>query len=250
LTIRLASWSSAAVLLVALLLLGVVAGAFVATRVLATSDMGWDQIADALGGAMVGCVTALVVWVVAVRSLRPRGRVVLAACALAGMVGVSAASRAMPANIRVANPADLPPPLVEPFSLRLGTADGLAGPSSDGSRLPWRVLRTGSNLSLDYVPIDRPGELCLSTAALGSPDGIAAFNALRATLAALPIEVDCGAPCPSCDDVGLEWYLDQERFTMQLTDRCWRTNEAVRPLRAAVEHIVATYGAAAVCEGR
>jgi hypothetical protein len=245
---RLAAWSSAAVLLVALLLLGLVTGVFVATRVLATTGMGWDQIADALGGAMVGGASALVAWGVALRTLGPPRRFVLAAIAVAGAFGVAAASRTVPMNVRVGNPADVPPPVVESFSLQIGTADGVPGPSADGSRLPWRVLRIGSNLSFDYVPVDRPGELCLAVVGLDSPEDVASFRALRSTLMTVPGEVDCGPPCPSCGDVGLEWYLDQTRFTLQVTDSCWRASDVIRPLRVAVEDIVATYGAGAVCE--
>jgi hypothetical protein len=196
---------------------------------------------------MIGAAVGVVVWIVALRALRPRGRIVLAALAVAGLFAVSAASRVMPTNVRAPNPASGPPPLVERFNLQLGVAEPASG-SSVGSRLPWRVLRIGSNLAFDYVPVDRPGALCLSVVGFDAPEGVETFRALRSTLASLPEQVDCGLPCPTCDEVGLEWYLDQARFTLHLNDRCWSTNETVRPLRLAIEHIVATYGADPVCE--
>ncbi len=245
---RLAAWFSAVVLLAALLPLGLFAGVFVATRVLGTTTMGWDQLADALGGAMAGSVAALVAWGLALRTLSPARRVALAAIAAAGTVGIATALQAVPANTRPVTSANVPPPLIEPFSLQLGTADGAAGPSSTGDRLPWQTFRIGSNLAFDYVPADRPAELCLVVVGPEAPDAVASFRALRSILVALPAEIACGDPCPSCDEVGLEWYLDQTRFTLQLHDACWQTSDVVRPLRMAVENIVANYSAGVACE--
>ncbi|MGE0594323.1 MAG: hypothetical protein AB7G23_16870 [Vicinamibacterales bacterium] len=245
---RLAAWSSAVVLLATLLALGLFAGVFVATRVLGTTTMGWDQLADALGGAMAGSVTALVAWGLALRMLSPARRVALAAIAVAGTAGIATALQAVPASTRPGTSADVPPPLIEPFSLQISTADGAAGRSGTGDRLPWQTFRIGSNLAFDYVPADRPAELCLLVLGPEAPDAVASFRALRSILVALPGESACSDPCPSCDEMGLEWYLDHTRFTWQLHDACWQTSDVVRPLRVAVEDIVARYGAGVTCE--
>ena len=54
-------------LLVVLVLFGFIAGGLVTTRVIGTSGMEWDQIADTLGGLMVGGALAIAGWIVAAR---------------------------------------------------------------------------------------------------------------------------------------------------------------------------------------
>jgi hypothetical protein len=126
-------------------------------------------------------------------------------------------------------------------------ADGLPGPPSDGERLPWEFLRIASNLSLDYVPPGKTGQQCFANSALNTQDGIAALRELRAILVAMPSEIDCGEACPSCLEVGLQWVVDDDRATATITDRCWRSNETLQPLRASVERLFATSRATAEC---
>ncbi len=84
------SFLSSALLLPALALLGALCGGAVSTRILTTSDMGVDQIAGALGGVMVGALAGLLAWGVAVKTLGPSRRVVLAVVALVGAAVVFA----------------------------------------------------------------------------------------------------------------------------------------------------------------
>ena len=51
---------------------GVFFGAFVATKVLPQSGMGWDQLADMLGGMMLGFVIALPMSIVISVKQQPR----------------------------------------------------------------------------------------------------------------------------------------------------------------------------------
>jgi hypothetical protein len=77
--------------------------------------------------------------------------------------------------------------------------------------------------------------------ALNTQDGIVALTELHAIFAAMPSEIDCGEACPSCMEVSLQWLLDDDRVTATITDRCWRSSEALQPLRASVERLFATY---------
>jgi hypothetical protein len=113
--------------------------------------------------------------------------------------------------------------------------------------MPWSLLRIASNLSLDYVPADRTGLQCMANSAMNNRAGIDALNGLREVLVAMPSEIDCGEPCPTCMEVSLQWFLGEERTTMTTTDRCWRSHERLQPLRASVERLFATYSAAAEC---
>lgn len=211
--------------------------------------MGWDQIANALGGVLLGSLAAIVAWIYAIRGLGAKGRLVLTGLSVAGAIAIFVYLRVVPAPVRPAGVAvDVPPPPVAPFSFQLGVADGLAGPVPGAARLPWQMLRVASNLSLDYTPLNRPNQHCQAIDPLNSPEGIAALTELRDILSRLPADIDCGEPCPACDEVGLQWFLDQERFTLSLTDRCWRTHEQIQPLRVSIEAIVARYGAQATCE--
>lgn len=91
---------------------GFVLGGLVATRVLYTTDMGWDQIADAMGGSFVGIVTALVVGgvLLQLQGLSVRGRWILVAVSVLGIVLCLAYLRTTPARVRPpADPPSLPP---------------------------------------------------------------------------------------------------------------------------------------------
>lgn len=133
-------------------------------------------------------------------------------------------------------------PPVEPFEFQLSVRDASDGPGVANTRLAWRVLSVSSGLSFDYVPIDRPDQQCVAEHLASDLDGILRFNDLRKVLVAFPREVAC-TPCPTCGSVNLEWSLDQDRFTTELTDRCWNTAPEVQPLRTAVEGVVAAaYG--------
>jgi hypothetical protein len=239
------SWLSAAMLLVTLVLLGGLAGGLVVTRIIGTSGMGWDQIADTLAGLMVGGALGFGAWIVAVRMASAAVRLRLTVAAVTGCVAVSISLLSMPTRVRSGRPVDVPDPAVASFTWQIGVADGLAGPPPDSERLPWAFLRIASNLSLDYVPADRTDRHC--TAVINTPEGIAALTELRAHLAALPSQLDCGEPCPRCMEVSLQWFLDQPRALM-ITDRCWRSHEALTLLRATVERVFATYGGTAECE--
>lgn len=241
------SWLSGALLLAALLLLGVLTGGLVATRVIGTSGMGWDQIADTLGGVLAGAALGLAAGVVAVLKLGSSGRLWLAGGAVIGCLGAAAYLQASQPRVRTGSAANIPPPPVESFSLHIGVADGLAGPPPEGARLPWDFLRIASNLSLDYVPAGSPGRHCAANGVIDTPDGIAALTTLRGILANVPTEFDCGKPCPNCLEVSLEWFLDQTRRTAAVTDRCWRSHPPLQPLRASVERLFANYAPQAEC---
>lgn len=242
------SWLTGVLLLVALLYLGVLAGGTVTTRLMPTSGgMGWDQLADALGGVLVGTVLAVVGAIIALRALGTGGRLAVIVLAAVACAGLTAYLRATPVNVRVREAVPIVPPPVAPFSLTIGVADGLEARPPGAPRLPWQTLRISSNLSYDYVPIDRPSQQCLAIDALNSPEGIAALNALRTLLAATPRTLDCGEPCPSCDDVSLQWALEQERASLMLNDRCWLVHEQLQPLRLAVDGITTRLGGRAVC---
>ena len=240
-------WLSAAVLLIALVGFGFIAGGLVATRIIGTSGMGWDQIADTLGGLAIGVVLAVAAWIVAVRTVGPAGRLWMSGAAVVGCVIASIYLLSVPPRVRPGRAVEVPARAVAPFSWQIGVADGLAGPPSDGERLPWSFLRIASNLSLDYVPVDSPNRQCIAADTMNTPEGVAALTELRAILVAMPPNVDCGEPCPSCMDVSLQWFLDDDRATAMITDRCWRSHEQLQPLRASVERLFATYGGTAEC---
>lgn len=241
------SWLSAALLLGALLLFGVLGGGLVATRVIGTSGMGWDRLADTLGGMLVGGVLGVVAGVVGVLRLSANGRFWLTGGAVIGCLGAVAFLQATQPRVRTGSVTSIPAPPVESFSLHMGVADGLAGPPPQGDRLPWDHLRIASNLSLDYVPAGSPGRHCAANGIMDTPDGIVALTALRRVLANLPTEFDCGEPCPSCMEVSLEWFLDQTRWSASLTDRCWRSHPQLQPLRGSVEPLFAAYAPKAEC---
>ena len=100
---------------------------------------------------------------------------------------------------------------------------------------------------MDYVSVDRPDQQCFANSVMDTPDGVAALTELRTILVALPPELDCGEPCPSCMEVSLQWFLDDDRATAMITDRCWRSHEQLQPLRASVERLFVTYSGTAEC---
>lgn len=241
---------TAVLLAPALLLLGVLVGGFVATRVFPTSGMGWDGIANALGGVIGGCLVASVVWVLAIVTLGPRGRVALIGIAIVGSTAMWMYLQATPPPVRVPrqHTENVQPPPVAPFTFQLGTADGLEGPNPGAQRLPWQRLRINSTLSFDYVLLDRPDRLCLVTDGLDTPGDVTRFTTLREELSRLPRDIDCGEPCPACDEVILHWSIDEARSTLSLHDRCWLTHERLQPLRAAIDAILTPHRDRATCE--
>jgi hypothetical protein len=238
---------SAAVLLVALVLFGFIAGGLVATRVIGTSEMGWDEIADTLGGLMVGGALSVAAWLVALRLLGSAGRLWMTGAAVVGSIGASIYLLSTPPLARSGRAADIPAPAVAPFTWQMGVADGLAGPPEDGEKLPWTFLRIASNLSLDYVPAGRPDRHCVVSGGMDTPEAIGALNELRAILLVMSPELSCGEPCPRCMEVSLQWFVDNDRATTAITDRCWRSHEVLQPLRTSVERLFATYGGTAEC---
>jgi hypothetical protein len=239
---RLTSWAAGTLFLLGLVAFGLFFGVLVATRILTTGGMGWDQLADFLGGAMLGAGAAFVLGLVLVGRLAPRTRVQLAILAVLGTGGAMAYMSVTPPNIRRPSTAALPAPAVESFSLTLGTADPLEGARPEDPSLPWVLLRIGSNLALDYVSHDEPDLLCVAAGALQSDAGIAAAQDLRRVLEELPSELVCESPCASCTQISLGWYLESRSEMLAFDARCWRTNEALQPVRASVTRIVAQHG--------
>lgn len=74
---RWSAWLTAILLLPALLAPGVLLGGLVASRVLPDTGMGWDQLANTLGGMMVGAILAVGAWLFALQQLGTRGRLLL-----------------------------------------------------------------------------------------------------------------------------------------------------------------------------
>ena len=67
------------------LLLGFMLGGFLGTKLFAKeSDMGWDQLANFMGGVMVGVVAAAAVTAFTVRNVAPKKRMILGSAFLAG----------------------------------------------------------------------------------------------------------------------------------------------------------------------
>ena len=136
-----------------------------------------------------------------------------------GCMGAAAYLQSTEPRTRPRPAAEIAAPAVAPFTWQMGVADGLAGPPTDGERLPWESLRIASNLSLDYVPAGKTGQQCLANSALNTREGIVALTELRAILAAMPSQIDCGEACPSCMEVSLQWLLDDDRGTATLQYR-------------------------------
>jgi hypothetical protein len=236
-----------AMLLLTLVLSGAIVGGLVATRIIGTSGMGWDRLADTLGGLMAGGALGVAMWVVAILTLQAPARRRLMGIAVAAGAGAMVYVLATEPATRVPRRMEIPAPAVAPFSLQIGVADGLGGPPEVGDRLPWTLLRIASNLSLDFTPTGRPNQHCLVTTGIDTPAGIAALTELRARLQAMPTEMSCGEPCPRCVDISLQWFIDDRSAAMTVTDRCWRSHEALQPLRASTEALFSAYRDAAEC---
>lgn len=138
-------------------------------------------------------------------------------------------------------------PAVQPFTFHLRTAEPVEGPIAVNERLLWQHLHISSGLTFDYVPAGRPDQQCVAENIADDLSGIQRFNELRDLLGGLPRDVDCDAPCPSCAEVSLEWFLDQERHSAVLTDRCWNTHPELQALRTSVEGIVAAAYGRVIC---
>ena len=117
------SWLSGALILISLTFFGLVFGALVATRILTPGGMGFDQIADALGGAIVGGIIALVAGVALIRRLSASSRVLVALLAIAASGGAVFYLRATPMNVRGAESSNLATSLVGAYRLGLQTSD-------------------------------------------------------------------------------------------------------------------------------
>ena len=91
---------------------GSLVGGLVATRVLTTTDMGWDQLADALGGMMVGALAGAVVAGAGIAALDRGGRWLASVGALLVAAAALLGLRLLPPNVATARPAtvvDVPP---------------------------------------------------------------------------------------------------------------------------------------------
>ena len=73
-------------MILTVLLFGFMLGGFLGGRVFGGDGMGWDRLADALGGMMLGVIIALVVGIVAARTLTLRQCLMGAGAALAATV--------------------------------------------------------------------------------------------------------------------------------------------------------------------
>ena len=138
-------------------------------------------------------------------------------------------------------------PAIEPFEFYLTVNQTSSRSPETGGRMLWQSLRIGSNLSFDYVPVDRPEQQCVAENIADDLGGLLRYAELRRLLTALPNEIDCGPPCPACAEVALEWSLALERSTLGLTDRCWHTHPQLQPLRTAVEGVVAAAYGRVIC---
>lgn len=238
----------------ALVLLGFVLGPLIATRVMYTSGMGFDRLSDALGGAMLGVVIALVVGIVSLRWLTTSHRLWIAVAALVGAVLCMLTLRAT--SPRVAPPREIPAAERRPhFSLQIETdrrmlgSTGSDGPGSGGNRaLGMRFLRISSNGSFDYRAWEDPAQHCLSGPALGTEAGQEALRRLHEALVELPADLGCPPPCPTCVNMGFAYWLEQERYNPPVSTECWLEGEALRPLRGEVEGILQRFSGAVQCE--
>ena len=132
---RLMTGIVAVVLVLACVLLGFLAGAFVATRVFPSGGMGWDQLASTLGGVMLGSGAGLAIGLILAFTLKHRARIWALAALLAGLVVTIVLLNTVPVPERSVPPrVELPQPPVESFNVTLAVRD----PTPD---LPWRHLR-------------------------------------------------------------------------------------------------------------
>lgn len=201
---RLGSVLSALTLVASLLALGFFLGGFVATRLLPTTGMGWDQLADALGGMMLGTLIGLVLAVAGVSLLTTRvrwwtsaGALILAFVTLLGL-------RVVPP--RVVEPAQRQPaqallPQFEPAAeLRLFVPEPQAwsqGHTQVGrlKDLSWRRVEVRTeNWSAIWEthadPFDdTSGEFCVGTFRTPLTDRSAELASLVEVIAELPAEL-------------------------------------------------------------
>lgn len=87
--------AAAAIALIGLLLFGFSVGGYLGGRVLSDGGMGWDRLADALGGAAIGIVCGLAAGVFAIRRLSTRDLWISGVAAVAFAVLILAVLRAL-----------------------------------------------------------------------------------------------------------------------------------------------------------
>jgi hypothetical protein len=98
-----------------LILLGFVVGGFLGGRVFGGGGMGWDQLADALGGAFLGIITAIVVATITVGRFTVRHRLLMALGGWLLAIGLTALMRAFPARpIGATDPSTAPSATLAP----------------------------------------------------------------------------------------------------------------------------------------
>jgi hypothetical protein len=83
---------------------GFVSGGFLGARVFGGGGMGWDQLADALGGMMLGVLFSFVLLLMLVRRLTLRQRFLWAAAFLAGSALLVAVSKSYPKRAQLMGP--------------------------------------------------------------------------------------------------------------------------------------------------
>ena len=95
------SFLTGAFLLITFTLLGFLFGGLVATRIMTTGAMGFDQLADALGGFMAGSLAGLIAGIVLLRFLSPPKRWVAGLVAIAVICGCILYLRATPPKVHM-----------------------------------------------------------------------------------------------------------------------------------------------------
>lgn len=155
---------SAVVLFLCLLPFGLLAGGFVATRLLPMTGMGWDQLADALGGFMVGTLAAVVLGAVLVWRLGVKGRLIAAGLALIASGGMLFLLKTVPKNVAAPEPPPPPPPAFEPaFRIEVRTSPKDRVLQAAQPPIPWSSISVLSeNRSLSYRTWGRDPDLCVA----------------------------------------------------------------------------------------
>lgn len=180
-------------------LCGFLAGGFIASR-LSTTGMGWDRLADALGGMMIGIVAGAILGTVLVVRLGVRGRLVAAGVLAAGAVVTIVAFRLVPApKMDLPPPPAPPPPRFEPaYSFSIGAFDESVEPIEG---VPYRSFKLHSPVRRIDTVAWTPGA---RTVQIEAEDE--ALRALAAVLANLEKPPEC-PPCDGCGRMAVSWSL-------------------------------------------
>ena len=178
---------------------GFLTGGFIASR-LSTTGMGWDRLADALGGMMVGVVAGVILGAVLVARLGVRGRLVAAGFFAAAAVVTIVAFRLVPApKMDLPPPPAPPPPRFEPaYSFSIGAFDESVEPIEG---VPYRWFKLHSPVRRIDTVAWTPGARTVQVEAADE-----ALSALAAVLADLEKPPEC-PPCDGCGRMAVSWSL-------------------------------------------